>query len=284
MRLDKPKPDGRGGLIYNIPVNCGKCYNCKKNRVNQWSHRLMQENKVSISAYFVTLTYDTKNVPISEHGVMTLSKEDLQKFFKRLRYFENDVDKGVSLEEIEAVQNGIKFVSKKLKYYAVGEYGTNRHRPHYYIILFNIRDKRNISEAWKMGSIDIQEVNNNTIDYTLKYINKGIEKWDWRKKGRVKEFSLMSKKLGSNFLTKEVRKHYQENLDWNYVIVDKGYKVPMAKYYRNEILDQDMKNIQIGMIKRAVEKEEGKISEKDRVAGMEYRDKKNRRVDIRNVD
>ena len=67
--------------IYTLP--CGKCPNCYARRISGWSFRLMEEDKVSSSSYFITLTYD--NPPMSENGFMTLKKSDFQKFMKRLR-------------------------------------------------------------------------------------------------------------------------------------------------------------------------------------------------------
>ena len=50
----------------------------------------MKEGERSNSALFITLTYDTQFVPITENGYMTLKKSDLQKFFKRLRKLSNE--------------------------------------------------------------------------------------------------------------------------------------------------------------------------------------------------
>lgn len=265
VRLDRPKPDNRGGLIYNIPVNCGKCLNCKKNRVNQWSFRLMKELDVSQTSYFVTLTYDTINIPITENGFMTLKKTDVQDFFKRLRYYEKERKQQFKYDQ-----------GLSIKYYAVGEYGTQRKRPHYHIVLFNVMDVKSIYKAWAecinintedqdwipFGSIHIDEVNNNTIDYTLKYISKGGTGHKFKAFDGNKEFSLMSKDLGRQLLeNKEIKKYYQDNLDINYVINTKGFKVPMPKYYRNKILSKSQKDKQIGIIKRAVEEDRKKTEE-----------------------
>lgn len=274
VKLDKPKPDGRGGLIYNIPINCGKCLNCKRNRVNMWSFRLMKEAAISTSQKFITLTYDTKYVPITENGFMTLRKAELQAFFKRLREYEKQGRSGALAKKI----------GKSLKYYAVGEYGTIRKRPHYHIILFNLLDEENIYKAWKFGGIDVQEANNNTIDYTLKYIMKKIGGHKFKAFDGEKEFSIMSKKLGHNWMSEAIVRHYRENLDINYTIADKGYKVPLSKYYRDKMLTKEEKNVQIGIIKRAVEEQNSKISEKDRILAARLREDKLKKGERREFD
>lgn len=64
---------------------CGKCPKCVKRRQSGWSFRLQQQFKVATHAQFITLTYDTSTVPVTERGYMVLCKRDLQLFFKRLR-------------------------------------------------------------------------------------------------------------------------------------------------------------------------------------------------------
>lgn len=257
--------------IETIPIRCGKCLNCKRVRVAQWSFRLMQESKVSISAKFITLTYNTEHIPITENRFMTLRKEDLQAFFKRLRYYEKEL-KQISQDELKIVKRGgdISRV-KKLKYYAVGEYGTKRKRPHYHIILFNLKDEQSIYKSWTFGSIDIGEVNNNTIDYTLKYMQKESNRHKFKAFDGEKEFSLMSQGLGQNWRNKEIDSFYQKNLDINYVMSDKGYKIPMPKTYRDKILSKEQKDKQVIIIKDAVEKENARISEKSRILGVKQR-------------
>ena len=69
-----------------IELPCGKCLKCKTKTQFQWLFRLQQELQDSYSAYFVTLTYNERNLPRSEeHHVPTLDYTDVQKFIKRLR-------------------------------------------------------------------------------------------------------------------------------------------------------------------------------------------------------
>ena len=104
-----------------INVACGKCPKCMKKRSNSWTIRMAEERKVSTNCYFVTLTYHSLHVPKSASGRLTLCTEDLQKFFKRLR------------KKMFGNQKG------DLKYYACGEYGSRYQRPHYHLMLFNVR-------------------------------------------------------------------------------------------------------------------------------------------------
>ena len=82
-------------------VPCGKCAACLTNKRKEWTFRLNQELHVSSSSFFITLTYDDEHIPVTEEGLPTFSKRDIQLFIKRLR----------------------KNTNRKISYYIVSEYG-----------------------------------------------------------------------------------------------------------------------------------------------------------------
>lgn len=170
------------------PVPCGKCPECRARRISGWSFRLTEQQKVSNSSWFITLTYDTDNVPITKSGFMDLQKRDLQLFFKRLRKAHE--------EQLRVLQTGIGIPISRLslKYYACGEYGGRTRRPHYHIILFNASIEL-IQTAWDKGQVHYGQVTGASIGYTLKYISKPSKIPQHRNDDRTKEFSLMSKLL-----------------------------------------------------------------------------------------
>lgn len=156
MACDSPFFVTPKGRFSAVPVPCGRCPPCKQRRVNSWVFRLMQEEKRSSSAYFVTLTYDTRFVPISDNGFMTLRKKDYQDFMKRLRKLSPHVS---------------------IKYYAAGEYGSKFNRPHYHAIMFNVPDIELFAKAWsldgiQLGAVHVGSVTGDSIAYTMKYIAK----------------------------------------------------------------------------------------------------------------
>lgn len=185
---------------------CGKCLPCRNRRASGWSFRLRKELEHSDSAFFVTLTYNTDEVPISNKGYMSLDKKHLQLFFKRIRKAQND---------------------NKIKYYTAGEYGSDKDRPHYHSIIFNmdlsilldIPTARHclkspemylngkyqfMSKHWKYGVISIGTVTMASIGYCLKYITKPSKIPKHNNDDREKEFQLMSKGLGKKYITEEV--------------------------------------------------------------------------------
>jgi len=216
----------RQGLTSNdkIPVPCGKCPPCMKRRTSGWSFRLVKEGDVSDIALFVTLTYNTESVPLTTKGYMTLKKSDLQDYFKRLR----------------------KLTNKKIKYFAVGEYGTKKMRPHYHLILFNASAKI-VQRAWtlneiELGTIYIGSVSEASIGYTLKYMQKPGKIPLHQNDDRVKEFQLMSKGLGKHYLTDNMIKWHKDDLENRmYIPIQDGKKIAMPRYYKNKMYNESEK-------------------------------------------
>lgn len=207
-----------------IPLPCGKCATCKKKRVSHWSFRLMQQEKVSESAFFVTLTINTEFMPITKNGFMTLDKTILQKYFKRLRKLEH---------------------GKKISYYAVGEYGTKTKRPHFHIILFNATPQ-NIEQAWTInnhiiGLVHIGNVSGASIGYTLKYINKIGYKQEHARDDRAREFSLMSKGIGACYLTPQMVAWHKADMYNRYYATNHNFKTSFPRYYKNKIYTDEEK-------------------------------------------
>lgn len=220
------------GHFKAVPVPCGRCPPCKQRRVNGWVFRLQQEDFSHESSHFVTLTYNTDTVPISDRGRMTLRKRDVQLFFKRLR----------------------KDTGLKLKYYAVGEYGTKNWRPHYHIILFGLNDVKEVApdvftsqalnRAWTSGAIHIGKVSGASIAYTCKYVNKPTRVPAYRGDDRVKEFSLMSKGLGARYLTDAANSFHNVDISRNYVVAPGGHKLAMPRFYREKLFSEEVRERQ----------------------------------------
>jgi len=212
-----------------VPVPCGRCPNCKLRRVNSWVFRLMQEEKISSSSHFITLTYNTDTVPISKNGFMTLKKSDFQNFMKRLRKLTP---------------------GSTLRYYAVGEYGTQNKRPHYHAIVFNCPNPDLYSEAWsldglQLGTVHVGTVTGDSVAYTMKYIDKLSQKRLHDRDDRIPEFPLMSKGLGSNYLSNAVVGYHKADLTRLYVTKEGGHRIALPRYYRQKIYNDDEQRKQL---------------------------------------
>lgn len=199
-------------------VPCGKCGKCQEARRNQWTFRNQVENKHAKASQWVTLTYDDENIPKNDEGLFILSKDDLQRFFKRLR-------KANAAHWLEQV-----------RYYAVGEYGTDTKRPHYHILLYNLHPNvyPKIKSIWGNGHVYLAPISDADIHYTTKYhLNKDVQTIH-----PVPEFTLMSRRpaIGYQYIEPNMELH-QTNLQT--FVYQNGHKTLMPRYYKNKIFSKE---------------------------------------------
>lgn len=215
------------GKIYpkGLTVSCDSCHACKERRIDAWSHRMREEQKRHDQVWFVTFTYANGNITRSPNGYLSLDKKDIKNWRNRVyRYRE---------------KNGL---TSPWKYYLAGEYGTKFARPHYHAIIFGLLPGT-IYATWGLGRVDIRHVNNNRIGYVCKYIDKDFKQHSPRD-DRVRNFSLMSKEIGLNYVENEqVRKYHKSDIT-NIAISQNGYKKPLCRYYRNKIYNDKEKHRQ----------------------------------------
>lgn len=196
----------------DIYVPCGKCPFCTATRRADWILRLNQEARLHLDKYFITLTYANPHL-VWKHGQPQLHKRHLQLWFKLVRK-----------------------AGYKIRYYAVGEYGSTTYRPHYHIILFGSVPEDLIRSSWKYGQVHIGTVTQASIAYTLGYIVNS--KGPFMLSNRVRPFSLMSRKpgLGHSYLTPEmIAWHHADRR--NYAILN-GVKRHLPRYYKAKIFSK----------------------------------------------
>lgn len=226
------------GKIYShYKVPCGKCFECVARRKAQWTFRLEQEALRSTSCSFITLTYDDDSIKYSDGFLPTLEKRDLQLFFKRLR------------QHCERKLNHFE----RIKYYACGEYGDQTQRPHYHAIIYNLPLKltkptyidanlqAELQQVWQnQGAVHVLPANTQRFAYTAGYVQKKIQKqvdiYD-DETGEIferdPEFSIMSKRLGDNFITPQMARYLKENMVGS--IKQRGYIKTLPRYYKDKI-------------------------------------------------
>ena len=212
---NKGKKFGNNDLLKNqvaITIPCGKCYACLSNKRNMWTLRLTEEARTSDSTAFLTLTYDDEHLIEAQNQ---LQKRDLQLFIKRVR------------------NNGMK-----VRYYAIGEYGTTTHRPHYHLLIFNISQVQIpfLQEIWGKGFVYSGRVTPASIHYCT-YYHLGLR--DSGNGGeRTPEFVLMSRKPGIGYGYLEEKAMYNiENNDFS-VISEGGIRQSLPRYYKDKIFNK----------------------------------------------
>lgn len=173
-------------------IPCGKCVGCRSDYGSRWTSRVIAESFYHCQNWFITLTYDNDHLP--EDGF--LHKEDLQKFFKRLRS-----------------------AGKQFRYLCCGEYGDKFSRPHYHGCFFGLElDDLSefssgkagklfvspfLSKIWGLGFVLIGNLDYGSAAYVCRYVLKKRGSWSEEKP----PFFLMSKKpaIGSQFFEANIK-------------------------------------------------------------------------------
>lgn len=203
----------------------------------------MLETNLHSENCFLTLTYSDENLPKlapPSEPLPTLDPKHLQLWFKVLR---------------KAIH------PSKVRYYAIGEYGDETHRPHYHVALFGYpkcsygnsrysKSRQNccahcdfIRDTWGRGSIYSGDISVNSAQYIAGYVTKKLTSKDNPAlKGRYPEFGRMSLKPGigadfmhevaSTFLTHAA---LDDLADVPTSLQHGGRKLPLGRYLRRKL-------------------------------------------------
>lgn len=153
-----------------VTVPCGQCIGCRLEYSRQWAIRCVHEAMMHDRSSFITLTYADEHLPIDR----CVSVEILQKFFKRFR------------KDIAPI---------RIRFFACGEYGDERQRPHYHACIFgyDFPDKIHVgfnkrgdelfsspllTKSWPYGMNWIGQVTFESCAYVARYMlkkQKGIK-------------------------------------------------------------------------------------------------------------
>lgn len=249
-------------------IPCGKCIECRLSKAQEWAFRCMKECAEYKDNIMVTLTYDDEHLPkgvrldpktgeVLGESLTLPDHEEIQKFMKRLR----------------------KVYGDGVKLYGCGEYGSDKEykdwkgnirqateRPHYHIILFNVKvddlkfwkysycewapkiknplyKSATMSKLWKKGHVDLNEVNYETCCYVAGYVMK---KWKGRGsdehyllKGQKPPYTFMSRRpgIGHAFFERNKDKFFNEDTFWQ--VTKKGLKEIRPGRYFDKLMEKE---------------------------------------------
>ena len=202
-----------------VPVGCGKCMECMKQKARNWNIRLQEEIRTDDTGVFVTLTF-------SNESLSELAAECDSTGYK----LDNDI---VTLAFKRFRERWRKKYKKSIKHWIVSElgHGTTEH-VHLHGILFT-KEKEDISKLWQYGySFLGTYVNSKTINYISKYIHKIDHQHKY-----YKPIVLVSPGIGSKYIDRldskgnEFRNEQTNELYKN----REGYSMNLPVYYRNKL-------------------------------------------------
>lgn len=210
--------------VLMVPIGCGKCMECKKQKARQWSIRLQEEIRNNKEGKFVTMTFNEES----------LSK--LKEEIKGLEGYELD-NEVATLAMRRFLERWRKRNGVSVKHWMITELGQkNTERIHLHGIIFTNKGNE-IAEIWKYGNVWVGEyVNDKTINYIVKYVNKADEKH--------KEYNskiLTSKGIGKGYIERNDSKmnKYKKNETKESYTTRQGIDLNLPIYYRNKIYEEE---------------------------------------------
>jgi hypothetical protein len=245
---------------------CGGCIGCRLDKASEWAARIYHESTLHEKSCFITLTYRDADLPKDR----SISKDTLQKFFKRLRkaiaYKGNmpKYDKAMRIQFYRKKSHPkygepkVAPVYRTIKYYACGEYGDRLGRPHYHAVILgydfadkeiihkaNVKHWKNkfktgtdndlyksqfLEEIWPYGFNTIGEVTMHSAGYVARYTMKKIY-------GDLADDHYNGKTpefaLMSKGIGKQWIKRFRTDCYPKDYVTYKGKKIKIPRYYDN---------------------------------------------------
>lgn len=223
--------------LYYIPVKCGCCIECRKEKQREWRVRLDEELR-SNYGYFITLTVSPEGIKeLEEHTNLNWTLNPNEIATKALRLF---------------LERARKDTGKSIKHWCVTELGEKGDRIHLHGIFFGQKSAELIKKHWKYGFSFIgQYCNSRSVNYMTKYMLKVDVKHP-----TFKQIVLASPGIGAG---------YMDRLDYlwqkqNYKKIEvatytfrNGTKMAMPKYYKDKIFtDKEREKMWINNLNRGL--------------------------------
>lgn len=206
-------------LLY-VPIKCGKCMECRKQKQREWVIRLSEEIRSNPKGYFITLTINDES-------------------FKELKTCESESENDTATKAIRLFLERIrKKTNKSVKHWCITELGEKNGRIHLHGLFWC--NPSLITECWQYGYVFIGRfVNERTIFYITKYMLK-VNEHDKNFVGKI----LTSKGIGSGYTKRLDAKNnrYKENgKTKEQYRLRNGTILNLPQYYRNKIYSENEK-------------------------------------------
>lgn len=214
-------PDQR---VLWVPVGCGKCMECRKQKTRQWQVRLQEDIRTNKNGKFVTFTFSDEELNKLENEI------------KDLKGYERD-NEVCRIAVRRYTERWRKKYKRTVRHWLVSEIGTtNTERVHLHGIIWSDQVE-DIAKIWKYGGVYIGTyVSAKTINYIVKYLNK-TDKCHLEYKPKM----FASQGIGKEYLNRPDAKRniYKKEGTCETYKNRKGFEMGLPIYYRNKIYSEE---------------------------------------------
>jgi len=218
--------------LLHVPIGCGRCIECRKNKAREWAARLSEDIRENTNGIFVTLTFSDESYKelLNELEIVpeSLYKQDNAVAALAVRRF---------------CERWRKKYGKSVRHWLVTELGgTKTERIHIHGLIWT-DEKQMIRNKWDYGWVWLGDyVSERTINYIVKYLNKV----DAKHKNYTPKM-MTSSGIGKAYLSRADSKRNKYNKEtgktFEGYVMRSGFVKKLPQYYRNKIYDEDEKEI-----------------------------------------
>lgn len=229
--------DSRVGYV---PIGCGWCMECMKQKANHWKVRLMEDIKEHKNGRFITLTFSNEAYTKLAEGIeATGYLLDNEIATKAVRYF---------------LERWRRKHKKSVRHWLITELGGNgTENIHLHGIIWTDTPSE-INRIWNNGKFEYGYVwdgtrkNGQVVNYvnekTVNYITKYVTKADLKHKS-YKPKILCSAGIGRNYIDRyDAKKNKFQGTDTQeYYKTRQGYKMGLPIYWRNKLYSEEEREL-----------------------------------------
>lgn len=223
-------PKYKDARVLLVPIGCGKCIECKKQKANNWKIRLLEDVKYNTNGVFVTLTFNN----------IELSKLD-NEIPKEIQGYARD-NAICTLAVKRFRERWRKRTGKSPRHWLITELGhTGTERIHMHGIIWT-DEREQIDKHWGYGFTWIQKKGKSVGGAVANYLIKYMNKFDIKHK-EYKEIILCSAGIGKEFINNDKINYYKFNEDKTKEQYNSNsrHKMAMPTYYRNKLWTDDQR-------------------------------------------
>lgn len=213
-----------------VPIGCGKCLECMKQKKRQWQVRLLEEVSTRKDGQFVTLSFSDEE----------LTKLEIEAKEENPELTGYDLDnRSATIAVRRFTENWRNETGHQPRRWLITELGTkSTERIHIHGIIWT-RNVKLIHELWKYGNVYIGTyVNGATANYITKYCTKtDLKHPNYQPK------IMCSKGIGKGYTKGAWAKYngYNGENTKDYYTTATGHKLSLPIYYRNKIYNEEQR-------------------------------------------
>lgn len=225
-----------------VPIGCGNCIECRKQKAMQWKARLMEDIKEHKNGQFITLTFSNDSIKEIDDQITKNTKPP----FKAPEAYERD--NAIATYAVRHfLERWRKKTKKSVRHWLITELGhRGTENIHIHGIIWTDIPQL-ISQTWQYGYVwDGYKKNGRRINYvnetTISYITKYVTKLDVQHK-YYKSIILTSAGIGRNYTTTGEYKNnkYKEGQTDETYRTRQRAKINLPIYWRNKLYTDEEK-------------------------------------------